>query len=630
MLDVVRKSVREMIDNLDQRVEGIENRFGELGYDFKRIVVSEIKKRWKFIPQNETYFGVYTAICIDTKDPLLQGRIRFYSPFLNRKETRIEQLDWAYPCSAMGGFDDCGLVWVPPAGSKVLILFERGSRSSPYYIGTTWDRNRDPDGQHNWGYTIDEYYQLYEGDRRGYIHPPDDGSRVMPQWNIENYEEFDVPKLTGNPLTNDPIPPNIYGFKSPQKHMVKLVDGYKKKDWRFKRMELLSSLGNWMIFKDDPLHKDGEWSHPDCGGDHSENEYFKHKNECRPYRGPGTPQNNRSALHNTGIQLLSISGHTMIFDDKFKGEGKVPNWRRSMEPHDFGDLCEGKIKIISSTGHRFEMSDKEDIPKNRGPENYIRMVTASGNALDMNDHTLQGGIAGDKRGITLQSTSRHTIEMLDEGNEQKSPERMEIGRPADEGDGKEPNYKARPISKAKNGFIRIRTGYGLEIMMHDAYSQEETMQQYVQILCPFKTCPECGPHLMRFQELCGGNGYVFLRVAGIYICSTCKDHITVVGDKEKFPSDKITIVSRDTFINTEEYYINVAKAHLFVADEFIALLVGHDCKDDGPCAFPVCVFTPNGIVASDYVFASASPKAPTLSIFHLLPFFQPQWDGEED
>jgi hypothetical protein len=43
-----------------------------------------------------------------------------------KPETQIDQLPWAHAVSSMGGFDDCGLTWVPPAGSKVVILFENG------------------------------------------------------------------------------------------------------------------------------------------------------------------------------------------------------------------------------------------------------------------------------------------------------------------------------------------------------------------------------------------------------------------------------------------------------------------------------------------------------------------------
>lgn len=616
-------SINEQIQDMDQRLMTMENRFADLGYDFKRMVVSEIKQRWKFIPQDEMYFGLYTALCVDTADPLMQGRVRFFSPMFNRLDAQVPELDWAVPISTMGGFDDSGLTWVPPAGSKLCIVFERGSRSSPYYIGTTWDRDRGPDGQ-LWNFSVPEYQELYAGHRLGYLIPPNDGSQVMPSWNTDSYEDIDQPKLIGKPKTNDVQPPNQYGFKTQQKHMWKAVDGNKRKDYRYKRLELYSSCGNWMLFKDDPMNKD-EWANPQCEG---KNEYFKHENECRPYRGPGTPQNNKSALWNTGIQLLSISGHTIIMDDKIKGEGQIPQWERSKEPFDFGDLYEGKMKLISTTGHRIEFSDKEDIPENRGPKNYLRMLTACGNTVELNDHTTPAGKAGDQRGVHIWSTSRHRIEMIDEDNEQKSPPRMEINRPPEEPEA-EIGREERPINKATKAFIRIRTGYGLEIMMGDDNSQQETQNQYIQIYCPFVTCPECGPHIMRFQEKCNAEGYVFLKVAGYYLCITCKDHTTIVGDPNQFPSDWITIVSKDSLIKTEEYYLNLAKIHFFMADEYGFYLAGKDCTDKNgdccPCIDPVLCYDPirGAIVISDRIFVSASKKAPVAPIFLMYPFVDP-------
>ena len=92
----------------------------------------------------------------------------------------------------MGGFDDCGLTWVPPAGCTVCIVFENGNRQAPYYIGTAWHRNRGPDGKHTWGINIEEYYKVSEGHRKGYMVGPDDGSQVLPPWNTENYNGFDL------------------------------------------------------------------------------------------------------------------------------------------------------------------------------------------------------------------------------------------------------------------------------------------------------------------------------------------------------------------------------------------------------------------------------------------------------
>lgn len=363
--------------------------------------------------------------------------------------------------------------------------------------------------------------------------------------------------------------PNIYGFKTPEKHMLKMVDGDAKCNRKWKRMELMSSCGNWMMFKDDHVHYGGQWAHTSCGaipgdvnsgcgvimptrgvtsggqtyprnktispigeklvcegqssnkkiigghpntgGDSSKypkgqvgnNPYFKHENECRPYKGPQTPQNNKCDLPQTGIQLMSISGHTLVMDDSVEEPSGEMNWDRSTKPFDFGcnNTFSGRIYLKSATGHTVEINDSETSGSStptRGENNYIRIKTATGNKLELNDHTITPCTAGAKRGIHLQSTSNHTFDMCDDGNSQCSKERK---------DG------AEIKSQAKRGYIKLRSGYGLELLMSDNYSQEETQQQYIQIKSPRKTASgSCGPHLFRMQESENSEGsFIFTR-----------------------------------------------------------------------------------------------------------------------
>lgn len=648
-------SLQDELLSLQERLRSVEERLSESGYDTKRIVKSEIKKRWQIQPQAETMFGLFLSLVVDTVDPYKQNRVRFFNPLFHDPNTPIEALPFAWPISAMGGFDDCGLNWVPPAGSTLCVIFAGGHRSAPYYIGTTWHVNRGPDGEHNWGYNINEYYQIHEGHRKGYLAGKDDGSQVLPQWNTENYNGYDIDSIVD--FNNDPEAqrkityPNIYGFKTPQKHMMKMVDGDYKCNHKNKRLEILSGCGNWMIFKDDHLHDCGSWVHPDvigkphvdCNSESTEcqgestnssvqkqggNQYFKHLNEARPYKGPGTPQNNKCSLPQSGIQFLSIAGHSFVMDDSVEQPSGVPNWERSTKQFDFGcnDKFVGKTFWVSATGHRIEMNDLESQSQLRGEENYIRIVSASGNKIELNDHTtgkegcpgFPPNVAGSKRGITMQSTSNHTFEMIDEENEQASPCRTEGGV---------------PIPKAKKAFVRLRTGYGLEFTMRDDNSQEETQTQHIQIFCPQKDNEDRGPHIMRFQERASGPGQVFLRAGGDYVCSTYDSHVTMVGDKDENPSNKITVVSKNTIISTEEFYYNVADVHAFLADQVILLMAGKDCKpvegdECGPCVWPVLCLTPKGVTISDRVFASASPNAGCAHIFHLLPFHScTPWEG---
>ena len=652
------EKIPDQVFSIDQRLKVLEERFYELGYNMTGLVQSETKKRWKIPAQSETNFGLFTALCIDTIDPWKQNRVRFFSPLFHKNDTPIKSLPFANAITSAGGFDDCGMTWVPPAGSTLCIIFEGGQRQAPFYFGTTWHRDRGPDGEHIWDYNIDEYYKIHEGHRKGYLIGPNDGSEVFPPWNTENYNGFDIDSITD--FENDSEAQrkityaNIYGFKTPQKHMLKMVDGDYKCNHKNKRLEIQSSCGNYMIFKDDKLHESGSWGHESCGANGSEiictdkdgnpvektdcegeqtnssiqkkasNPYFKQQSECRPIQGPGTPQGNKLELPQSGIQFLSLSGHSIIMDDAVDQPQGVPEWESSLKPFDFGcnDKFTGKIRIVSATGHSFEMSDVEEDSKLRGEKNYIRLQTATGNFFEMNDHTVgpkdcpgaPPELAGSKRGFTLRSTSNHSFEMIDEDNEQASPCRREGGE---------------PTSKAKKAFVRARTGYGLEIMMRDDSSQEDTQQQYIQIFCPQKDNEERGPHIMRFQEAPDGPGMVFLRVGGNYICSTYDNHYTIVGDKEKNPSNKITVVSKHTIIDTEKFYINLAEIHAFIADEIILLMAGKDCKpkdwDGDPehcvaCVWPVLCLSPKGVTISDRVYVSASKDAQCADITQLTPF----------
>lgn len=685
--------------NIENRLRAVESRFGSMNYDMRSVVQSEFKSRMVIGQQSESQYGCYTALCVETIDVWKQNRIRFYCPLFHNPKRPIKELPWASPVSSMGGFDDCGLNWIPPAGSTVVIVFENGARTSPYYLGTTWHRNRGPETAHNWGVNIDEYYKVWEGHRKGYLVGPNDESQVLPPWNTESYNGFDLSSIvdfSDNPEAQRRITyPNIYGFKTPEKHMLKMVDGDPKCNRRWKRMEIMSSCGNWIMLKDDHLHYAGQWSHPACGvedddvsciegqsegsdsqditrfqglavgatsddsivslagtkresttecdgkassskiiGGHPStghpkskyhksqkgaNPFFKHENECRPYKGPGTPQNNRCDLPQTGIQIMSISGHTLVFDDSVEEPSGNPEWERSTKEFDFGcnDKFLGRVYWKSATGHMIEMSDVENDSKLRGEENYIRLLSAGGNKIELNDHTVAQkdcpgcppNIAGEKRGVFIGSTSGHTIELIDEANEQCSPCRAEGG--------------FVPISRAKKAFIKIRSGYGLEFLMKDENSQETAVQQHIQLTCPQNGNLDRGPHIHRYQAAPSGPGLVFLRAGGNYVTMTHDNMIEVVGDVDKNPSDKIEIISRKKLVYSKDVYLNITdKTQLFLAKERILLLAGKDASSPdgcGPALGPVLVYVGGCVRLSDRVLASASLDAPPASIFMMAP-----------
>lgn len=691
---------KQLIDNIYDRLHTLEQALNSIGYDAKATK----KRRFTSKRQEVVLNGMTRALCVETVDPWKMNRVRFFHPMLHDPKSTLFSLPYASPVSSMGGFDDCGLNWVPPAGSTLMVMFEGGSTNAAYYIGTVWHKDRGPGGQDITRiFPSREYQSIHNGHRKGYLVGPNDESQVYAPWNTESYNSGDIYDVTS--FTEDPNEqkrttyPNIYGFKTPQKHMWKAVDGNAKCNNRWKRLEMLSSCGNWLIFKDDHLHYGGQWAHPSCPpspggapldvcntgggspyfsdfqgtpiegpslcdpgcakeagvqcsqilGGHSStpcdpetkfcnsqggaNPFFKHQNECRPYKGPGTPQNNKCDLPQTGIQFLSIGGHSFVMDDSVEEPRGKPEWERSMKDFDFGcnDKFVGRTYWKSVTGHSIMMSDVEELSKLRGDKNYIKIKSATGNSIELNDHTVgqpdctgcPPNYAGDERGIKIQSTSTHIIKMCDAMNLQCGPCRKEGGT---------------PVAKATKAYIQIKSGYGLELKFSDDFSQEETQSQWIQLTHPQCVDPQTddkcnskegcgyrGPHFLRFQgRPYGEAGIVFLRAGGHAIRQTYDMDIVIVGDKECNPSDKFTYVSKKHIRSTEDVDFRYSgQLHILFAEKQILLMAGRDCppksgkKCKSPCLFSVIVarcpvFCPlTGILhwtekaMSERVFASA-------------------------
>lgn len=698
--DIQNVEKDKVLPNITERLAQLEHIVTAIGYDSK----ASKKRCFPSKRQSIVFHGLTRALCIETIDPWKENRVRFYHPLLHDPDSKLFSLPFASPVSSMGGFDDSGLNWVPPAGSTIIVFFEGGARDAAFYLGTVWHRNRGPAGAELMTvYPSREFQAIYASTRAGnFLHGPDDGSQCLPPWNTESYNAGDITQT--QQFTNDPLEqkrityPNIYGFKTPEKHMIKMVDGNAKCNRRDKRFEIMSGDGNWICMKDDHIHYGGQWAHPSCGGvgggdvsicaetqaelpyfsdiqgqpiegpldcggsctggspkecskvlgGHSDtpcdpktkyckaqsgtNKFFKQRNECRPYSGPGTPQNNTCDLPQSGIQFLTIGGQTMVFDDSVEEPRGKPGWKRSTKKFDFGcnDKCLGRIYIKSMTGHAFMMSDVEELTALRGNQNFIRLLSANGNRIEMNDHTVgepdrtcPPNYAGDQRGITMQSTSNHVIKMIDHMNLQCSPKRKEGGT---------------PVSKATKAYIQIRSGYGLEMRFNDDNSQQTTQQQWIQIMNPQcadpqtdDKCNSCntndcrGPHILRFQGRPKGQpGVVFLRAGGHSVRQTYDMDVVLVGDKEKNPADKFTYCSKKHIRVSEDVDFRYSgELHILFAEKQILLMAGRDCppppgkKCKGPCLYNVIVarcpvFCPlTGILhwtekaMSERVFASA-------------------------
>jgi hypothetical protein len=617
------------MDTIEHRLQALEERFSELGYTSKRLVETSIKRSFKIEAQTQTLYAPLVAYCVSTVDPLKLNRVRVFHPLLSQPDVKVSGLPFARACTNTGGLDDSGGSWVPPAGSTLVVVCENGDRHAPIYIGTVWHKNRGPQGSY-FPYPIDEFYKLWRGENfrgDGYLLGATDGSQCYPPWDTESSNGINYDTITD--IDRDPDAqrkityPNIYGWKTPGKHMIKMVDGDHRCNNRWARFEIMSKTGHWFMMKDDWFHPAGEWANPKggCGGgsiDESEcsqvsallslnvfgsedesgnfsgqefgsgtqvdgvtgrckpdpkpavqcaNPYFKRIEEGRPYRGAPTPQNNKCELPQSGIQIQCVSGHQIVMDDSVNQpkEAKI-NWKREF---DFGcdNICKGKFFFKSSTGHLIEMNDTEEDSTFRGEKNGIKIQSAAGHFIKMYDHTLQGCLAGEKRGLKIGSTSGHTFEMCDKGNEQCSPTRREGGV---------------PIPKAKEAFVQTRTGYGLIFRMDDSSSQEETRNQFILLSAmkkPGGTDPCTSPHTLLMQLEAGGGGFVELASGGKYIMVSRGDSLESVGTDD-CAANKLTQVFGSYLIAAKGFLLTKSALHLDLADSYIILGAGKDCPID--------------------------------------------------
>lgn len=583
-------------------------------------------------------FGLLFATVVDTVDPLKRGRVRFYTPYLADPGSPLEGLHWASPISSFGGFDDSGMIAIPPAGSKIAVLFENGNVDSAFYIGTIWASHKGPDGQqiNVTGYPNKEYDCLYSGKRNGYNFGDNTGDQSFFPWNTESYNGYDNDSIidfyTDDNQYRSITYPNISGFKTVGKHGKKWVDGDYKCNMRSSRVEDFSARGNVIIFKDDHLHPAGQYAfgksdnkkiafchnkfdapeeNPCCEDDSVAtkaclpkrcfskkcteqtstsnstidrttkfaNPFYKRKEEMRFYVGAPTPQNNKCDLEQSGIHIQSLSGNKISFDDSVNQPTGVPNWNLDFN---FGcdDTYRGKMDIVEATGHRITLNGQEDIghSKIRGENNGISARTACGNFFDLNDHTLSNGPctpekAGKNSGVTLSTRSSHLLRMSDKGIKQTSEVRKDGGEPTLAGEGYE-------------GYVMLKSGYGLELLMKDQGRQDQTDNQFIQLTAPQKNNP-CGPHMLVMQESSGTDGdgtpgLVMLRAGGVYYQSSCNTSVEVVGNDDT-PSSKFTVVTDSYLIETKDYYFNHNRLGIHYSDDYLFLLAGAGCpKPDDP------------------------------------------------
>lgn len=668
------KNLLGVIRDLEFRTKSIEARFSEMGYTTRRIVQSSLDGSFTLDSQSETMYGLQLGLCVSTIDPLKQNRVRYYHPAIHKPEIPVKALPFANPTSTgFPSFDDSGVCWVPPAGTALCLMYQNGNRDSAFYIGSVW--NRDRGNPPTWAYPIQEYQEVWAGTRGGYLIGKNDETQVFPPWNTWNYNGYDVDTVKDFEQDTEAKKrityPHIYGIKTPEKAYIRWHDGDRKCNLKWKHTEIMSSRGNFIIMKDDHLHPCGQWANPQCGGGGGDatmcngqsssccqcgdencpggpacggdpaagmkcaNKYFKRQDECRPYKGTPTPMNAKASLPQTGIHMQSIAGHHMAFDDSVEKPTGVPKWDLAF---DFGctNRFLGKLYLMSATGHSIVMNDNENEgggDPSRSEKNYIRLQSAAGNRIELNDHTNKNTqIAGEQRGIQMNTTSRHMLYMIDKDNEQAPPVRKNGGV---------------PINKAKNAYCLLRSGYGLHLYMSDFHSQDTAQQQFLQLLAP-QLKNDRGPHILHMQVKPSGPGIILHRAGGIMWESTYDHSIETVGEGVKGRrSHKIIDVTGMYIVNVDDSYVNTARLHFFKADEIIVLGAGLDCplprnsadannigqsvnnatngivnaiaagqripirNSCGPCLAPVlCLDPARGVVVfSDRVIASTSSKA---------------------
>jgi len=421
-----------MIQELEQRINRLEEWIKYSADYIKKEIKGDKEVIARSGVQSLLVPHLFSALCVNTIDPMASGQVQYYTPFTTAPGTTVDACPWAYPISPFGGFDDSGVTWVPPAGSKLALLFENGNVNQAYYFGTFWPGSRGisptsssdlPSEDDNrldvWGIDIPEYSQVWEGNRGGYNLGSNAGDQVKMPWNTDNYQTQDWDTQTdfnANPNANNYVTyPHIHGFKTPGKHYWKGQDGDHKCNEKWSRTEWASGRTNIIMLKDDHLHPAAQWAfnnginddsicHSPIGDSYANatianenancqaadikantnsgvntdefaNPYYKRKEEMRFYQAPpalAMYANPKCELPQSGVQIQSLSGMQFVLDDSVDQPQGKPDWQLDF---DWGcnDIFKGKMFMRSATGHYIGMDDAEDDTLIRSANNGIRI-----------------------------------------------------------------------------------------------------------------------------------------------------------------------------------------------------------------------------------------------------------------
>lgn len=578
------------------------------------------------------------ALCVNTDDPLGDGRIRIYHPVFDSEYDpkmpsslpEIDKLPWARPISPFGGFDDSGSIWPPPAGSMVAVVYQGGNIDEPYYLGTIWNRHRGKDGEHlqywyNYPY-MDEYFRLYEGKRDGYNFGDNNGDQVHPPWNTQSYRQYDWDDTESFYAflkeREAATTPNYYGMKTVGKEWLKFVDGDPKCNYKGRRIELATARGAGLFLKDDHLTPFSQYGYNgsatigNCDGvfpccesgsptplqngencpspqndgscgpqsgrasstlnrfDSPNDPFQKRKEENKYYTGVNTPAAYKVDLPQSGVFLISPSGNFVGLDDSVDQPFGVPTYDSEFN---FGcnDLYKGKITIGEATGAFIRLNGEESNPKVRSENNGVEISTAMGTYIKLSDHTEQAGNACDCP-PNFAGEKRGFEAGTTSGHALIMSDR---GLKACGQSRVYDRVSQLASETGYTGYCMLRSGYGLQLMLADTNIQTETDQQFILLQAPQKDNVERGPHTLIMQEQAEGPGYLFLRAGGVMHLSSHDEMLEVVGTEDEGGSaSKYTSITDSYLVQIKNYYFNHNRATFMWADEVMYLIAGQDCE----------------------------------------------------
>lgn len=469
-----------------------------------------------------TLYNPHRGFVIDTRDPWKKGRLKVFVPMVHA-DTPEDDLPWAEKIEPYGGLEDHGSVLTLSAGTTVQVIFEAGFREAPLVMGCVHNVTRER-GTGDQGLLMIEERRLWGGapGRRTDAKNPrtnPDMKSLMPPWNNESYNTKDLAPGSKGTEQVATTTPNIYGFKSAEKHMVQWVDGDPKRSLFGKRLTIQSSRGSVLLFKDDEINT------PAKIRDNPMIDDFK---DMYPWGGySAKPFNNHFIeLRNTGVQMQSVGGHRVILSDEIEKDGTSNAWSAGWSPR---GLMRSFVTIQSISEHKLILNDHEKANETRGPKDGAFLTTATGHFFGMQDDSM-AKIAGKQRAIILWSTSGHRLEMNDYTAEVVSPR---------SGDGSVKHWIGRHKPSAKKAFFRLRSGWGQVIEMNDQGSQTENASQFIIIRNHNKDqgykCKEYGPPWNYIRMQCVKNDRRFMIWgAGTFNISVCNRALRVVYMKNDY------------------------------------------------------------------------------------------------